>query len=151
MNLDPLLRHAEPDHHLLERFADREQPAGGPACCHDLLADAGPPAPILDVGPARLDREGHAQIARQQHRRRSIRPEEFGVDHVEREALAYPAEHGQQCRRHRPGRSRLAYPRQHPETGPMHCEPLPVLPARQACTRSVMRVARQRPWRQADR
>ena len=114
--------------------------------------DAGPRAPEMDVAAARLDREGHAERRRQPHRRRAVGPEEFGVDHVEREARPDLAQQRQQRVRHRAAPCPPApMPRPDPVARAVDGQAVPALLARQRAQRRIMGMERQRPERQADR
>jgi hypothetical protein len=82
---DPLGRHAQARHHLLQRGADGEQAPRRSPGRQDLRRHAPDLAPILDVRSPRLDGKRHSERCGQSHRRRPVGPEELRIDDVEAE------------------------------------------------------------------
>jgi hypothetical protein len=149
---DALLRHAHPHHGALERGADGQHAVRHAAGAADLGAAVRSHAPIVDVGAARLDRAGHAEFARQLHRRRPVGEEELGVDHVEAEALVPPAAHDRPYRAAHNGRVQPgADDGHHHHPRPRHLDAVPGFQPGQLPETAVMRVQSERPGRDRHR
>jgi hypothetical protein len=128
MDPDLFLGHSHRRHVGLERRADREQSAGPSGGFQNLPGHRRAAAPIMDVAAPRLDGEGDSQRPGEMHRRDSVGPEEFGVDHV-----APPGARERQHRhRQRPRGPRPAEPRPDPEARPVDRQSARGAPSRAA-------------------
>jgi len=150
MNAD-VGRHSDPLHLLLQCLAHREQPVGFATGAADLAGNRRAAAPVVDVASPCLDRHGNAELPTQPNGGRPVRPEEFGIDHVEREGGAKLDEQGKQGTRERLGGEALAQDWNDWEMRTEHIEALPDLPSGQPTARRIMRMARQRAGREAER
>jgi hypothetical protein len=139
------------DHVGLHRGADREHARGVAACGADLCGGGGCVAPDVDVGAARLDRDGDAVALAERDRGRAVGEEERGVDDVEREVFADRVEDGDERALQRCGVVAALEERADGEARAVEVDAFPAFVRRERGEGRVVAEVAERAWREAYR